>query len=344
MSKPSLMCHAALAAAVGALLAAGCRPEIAVDIDGNPAPDAPDGLGCTTLSPRAVAPETFIGPIGLEARMLDMIDGAQSSLDIHMYLFTVTTIAHRIVSAKNRGITVRVLLDPDHEGNRNVTPILTSGGVNWKLAPTLYTFAHAKYVIVDRSAAVIMSMNWNIDAMRSERNYGIVDRDPEDVADVQAIFDQDWAMATGQTAQPADLDCTRLVVSPNNAKQRLLEHIGSATQTLDLELMYLSETSIRDAVGSAQMRGVTVRALLSDASGNEVAYLQNLGIPVRVAESFYVHSKLIIADDVAFVGSENMSFTSLTKNREVGALVFEPSAFAPIQAQFDTDWAGARPL
>jgi hypothetical protein len=39
-----------------------------------------------------------------------------------------------------------------------------------------------------------------------------------------------------------------------------------------------------------------------------------------------------------------MSFTSLTKNREVGALVFEPSAFAPIQTQFDTDWAGARAL
>jgi phosphatidylserine/phosphatidylglycerophosphate/cardiolipin synthase-like enzyme len=344
MSQPSLLRHAAIAAAIGVLVCAGCRPETAVDIDGSVTPDAPDGIGCTALSPRSVAPETFIGPSGLEARMFDMLDGAQSSIDIHMYLFTVTAIAHRIVAARNRGVAVRVLLDPDHEGNRNVTPILTSGGVNWKLAPTLYTFAHAKFVIVDRDAAVIMSMNWNVDAMRSERNYGIVDRDPEDVADVQAIFDQDWAMATGEPAQPADLACTRLVVSPNNAKQRLLEHIGSATQTLDLELMYLSETSIRNAVGAAKMRGVTVRALLSDATGDEVTYLQNLGIPVRVAESFQLHSKLIIADEVAFVGSQNMSFTSLTRNREVGALVFEPSAFAPIQTQFDTDWAGARAL
>jgi len=39
-----------------------------------------------------------------------------------------------------------------------------------------------------------------------------------------------------------------------------------------------------------------------------------------------------------FVGSENFSSTSLTKNREVGALVFEAGATTVVQTQFDTDW------
>lgn len=322
------------------LLLAGCRTDNPDDaVDGGTGIDAPDGIGCTALSPRAQAPETFIGPTGVEARMGALIDGAKSTLDVQMYLFTVNALAQKLVAAKNRGVTVRVLLDPDHEGNQNVTPTLTSGGVNWKPAPSIYTFSHAKYLIVDGTQAVIMSMNWNVDAMRTERNFGIVDRDPEDIADLQAIFNQDWASANGQPAQTADLSCTRLIVSPTNAKQRILEHIASATQTLDIQLMYISETTVRNAIGAAKNRGVSVRAILEDATAEEVTYLRNLGIPVKIADGFYLHSKLIIADDVAFVGSQNMSLTAITRNREVGALVFEPSSFAPIQQQFDADWA-----
>jgi cardiolipin synthase A/B len=184
-------------------------------------------------------------------------------------------------------------------------------------------------------------MNWNYDAFVNERNYGIVDRDPEDVADLQKIFEQDWALANGQAPTAPDLTCTRLIVSPTNSKQRLLEHINSATTNLDVELMYISETTVRNAIGAAKMRGVNVRAILLDPAGDEVTYLKNLGVTVKTPDSFYLHAKLIVADGVAFVGSENMSFTSLTKNREVGALVFEPAAVAPIQAQFDADWTSS---
>lgn len=320
---------------------AACRGEgSGSDVDAQ-MPDAPDGTGCTALTPRSQAPEAFIGPTGLEARMAALIDGAQSTLDVQMYLFTVDALADKLVAAHQRGVALRVLLDPDHEGNLNVTPALTAGGVNWKKAPALYTFSHAKYLIVDKAQAVIMSANWNVDAMRNERNYGIVDRDIEDIADLQAIFDADWALATGGSPEPANLECTRLVVSPTNSKQRLLELINSAQQNLDVEVMYVSETSIRDAIGAAKNRGVSVRIIINEPEDDSVTYFKSLGIPVKVPETFYLHAKLIIADDVAFVGSVNMSFTSLAKNREVGALAFEPTTFAPIKQQFEADWASS---
>jgi cardiolipin synthase A/B len=326
-----------------ALSLVACRPDnSADDVDAAVIqPDAPDGTGCTALTPRSQPPEAFIGPTGLEAKMGALIDGAKSTLDIQMYLFTVDALADKVVAAKNRGVTVRVMLDPDHEGNINVKPTLTAGGVNWKNAPSLYSFAHAKYLIVDKAQAVIMSMNWNVDAMRNERNYGLVDRDIEDIADVQSIFDADWALTTGTSNQPANLGCTRLIVSPTNAKTRLIEHINSATTTLDVEVMYISEVSIRDAIGAAKNRGVTVRVIVNEPTDDSIVYLKSLGIPVKTPATFFLHAKLIIADQVAFVGSENMSFTSLAKNREVGALAFEPSTFAPIKAQFDADWASS---
>lgn len=322
-----------------------CRSENAADdTAADAAVDVPDGTGCTTTTPRTQPPETFVGPTGLEDRLGALIDSAQHSLDVQMYLFTVHSLADKIVAAQTRGVTVRVILDPDEAGNQSVTPGFTSANINWKNASTIYTFSHAKYLIIDRETAVIMSMNFNVDAMNNERNYGMVDKDPEDVADLQLVFDQDWGLANGQQPALPNLTCTRLILSPNNATQRLNELIASATTTLDVESLYITDSTIRNAIGAAKNRGVTVRVILEspqDQSENTdtTTYFKNVGIPVKYADTqFYLHAKLIIADGTAFVGSQNMSPTALSHNREVGALVFEPGPEQIIQQQFDADW------
>jgi HKD family nuclease len=55
----------------------------------------------------------------------------------------------------------------------------------------------------------------------------------------------------------------------------------------------------------------------------------------------YLRTKMIQADGVALVGSENMSETSLTMNREVGALIFESEPAATVAAQDAKAWAAA---
>ena len=83
----------------------------------------------------------------------------------------------------------------------------------------------------------------------------------------------------------------------------------------------------------------------SQASNADTAtFLNARSIPIKyVTNQFYLHAKLLIADGVAFVGSENMSPTSLKMNREVGSLVFGPAAAAVVQTQFDADWAVTTP-
>ena len=322
---------------------AACRSDSA---HGGPdAPvDVPDGIGCTPTTPRTMMPDTFVGPTGLQDRLGTLIDSAQHSLDVQMYLFTVKPLADKIVAAQQRGVTVRVILDPDEAGNTNVEPTFTSASIQWKNASTVYQYSHAKYLIIDRATAVIMSMNFNLDAMNNERNYGMVDKDPEDVADLQLVFDQDWALANGQTPAAPNLDCTRLIISPTNAQQRIYTHIQSSQHTLDIESLYITDASLRSAVVAAANRGVAVRVILEDPSDqasntDATTTFKGAGIPVKYADTqFYLHAKLIISDGIAFVGSENLSPTALQHNREVGALVFEPAAVQPIQAQFDADW------
>lgn len=321
-------------------LAACTRGPATGDDDTAPDGNVDPGVGCTPTSPRAVEPEAFVAPVGLQQRITAFIDGAQQSLDVAMYLFTVDAIADRIIAAHQRGVAVRVLLDPDHEGNASVRGRLTQAGVPNRNAPAIYSFSHEKYLVADGATAIIMSANFNVDAMINERNYGIVDRDADDLADVQAIFEQDWAGGGGEPPKLADLSCTRLVVSPSNSKQRVLDFIASARSTLEVEALYVSEAGVRDAILAAKQRGVAVRVILEASMDNAdtKTTFTTAGIAVHDASGFYCHAKLIVADGAAFIGSENYSLTSLTRNREVGAIISAAQA-QPVLAQFDTDFA-----
>lgn len=304
-------------------------------------PDAVVGTHCSATTPRAVAPTVFVAPAGFEQRMLDTVAGARQSLDVQMYLLSTSKLASAVIAAEQRGVAVRVLLDPNEPGNTTTRTSLTNAGVMTRDDPASFPFAHAKYVIVDRAAVTITSANWNDGAMTEERNYGMVDADPDDVADAQTIFDADW------TATPAVLPCTRLVVSPVNAKPRVLDLINGAAHTLDVEALYVTDQTIQNAIIAAKGRGVAIRVILSDPkttpdNTQTAALFQQQGVPVRVITTFDVHAKLIVADGArALIGSENFSLTSLTRNREVGAIVFEPGVLAPVIAQLDADWDAA---
>lgn len=326
------------------ILSGACTRTAADDDDDTPPTDAPgneERPECSAMHPRSVEPQAFSAPAGLEARITGFIDGAQTTLEIQMYLFTVSSIRQKVIAAHNRGVDVRVLLDPDHEGNTSTRNALNNADVPTRNAPAIYSFSHAKYLIADGDRALVMSANFNVDAMDQERNYGFITRDPQDLKDLTGIFNMDWAIGGGETPMAADLSCTRLIVSPNNAKARIIQLIEGASSTLEVEALYVSEMEVRDAIAAAKDRGVAVRVILDAASDDQdsIAFFKSKGIETHAASGFFLHAKLIIADGVAFVGSENYSQTSLTRNREVGALIFEPSQAAIIKNQFDADFS-----
>ncbi len=55
-----------------------------------------------------------------------------------------------------------------------------------------------------------------------------------------------------------------------------------------------------------------------------------------------VHVKAIAVDGKrGYAGSVNLSYTSLSKNREVGVIAFETDVLATMQTTFEQDWAQA---
>ena len=89
--------------------------------------------------------------------------------------------------------------------------------------------------------------------------------------------------------------------------------------------------------------------LLADPSwiatnSDAATFLTAAGVPVRRMLSPRVHAKTIVADGAqAYLGSENLSATSLDKNREVGLILTwtEADAVQLVADTFEADWLAA---
>lgn len=297
---------------------------------------------CTMTGARAAPLDTFVLPEAGEQPYLDVITGAQRSLRIMVYEFTSASIREAVRARAATGVEVRVILDRTQQSdNQETFDVLTAAGAKVQWSDPGFTYTHAKFLVADDAVALVSTGNLD-HYMHSGRNFGAVDRDLGDVRTLAKLFDADFAHVA-----PV-IGCTRLVLSPDNAKERHLELINSATTSLTIESMQFSDRDIRDAVLARFRAGVDVRVLLASpswvsANGSAGAWLNANGIPARWRSSPALHVKALVIDgNAAFLGSENLSWTSLTKNREVGLVSTEADDVALISGTFEQDWENAR--
>ena len=135
---------------------------------------------------------------------------------------------------------------------------LKAAGAEVIWSDTAFQFMHAKVLVVDETEAVVSTGNYAAFRMNMERNYAVHDTDPADVDVLVKLFDADFARKT------PELTCTRLLVSPVNAKQRLLDFVASAKTEIVVESMQLADDEMRNALAARRAAGVSVRVLLAD--------------------------------------------------------------------------------
>ncbi len=294
---------------------------------------------CHATDPRATAVAIAATPEAGEQPYVDALMPASVSIDVMIYEMGYGAILDALVAKARAGVAVRVLFDQSKVSvNQKYYDQLAAAGAQVKWSDPSFTYQHAKFFVVDHQVAVISTGNFSKTySIDLERNFVATDRDPADLADLVALFAADWAGTA-----PA-MECTRLVISPINARPRVLDVIDGATQTLTIESMQLADTQVRAAIAARVQAGVAVRVMIADtgfvsANAAAASYLKGLGLAPRYIP--HLHTKVIVADGArAYVGSENLSQTSLDHNREVGLVVTEASSLAPLTTTFEADWA-----
>jgi phosphatidylserine/phosphatidylglycerophosphate/cardiolipin synthase-like enzyme len=232
---------------------------------------------------------------------------------VEVYQLSDVRVIHALEDARNRGVNVRVILEFAPFGDAGVSAQVTaeelrSAGLEVESGNPAFRYTHAKFLVIDRATAYILSSNLTHTglggtAASADRDYGVIDTDPSDTAEISALFAADWARTAAKPVAP------NLVVSPDNARAKLLALIAGVQHTLSIEDEELQDGAVLAALSAASRRGVVVEVLLPApaAAGSPVPQLGVLAqahVAVRYGGHLYMHAKLMVVDSTrAFVGS-----------------------------------------
>ena len=334
------------------ILLAGCDISISGPGTGT------GGTGCQgncTTGSGVQGVQVFVEPDAGEHPITDAIASAKKSVWLEIYLLTDRNVIRALEEAANRGVDVRVMLEPHPFGGGSPSRTkdqLKAAGAKVQDSNPSFALTHEKGMIIDATTAYIMTSNFSRAALGGSsgssgfrnREYDIVDTNPQDVQAVTAIFQADWDRTTAQFNDP------NLVVSPVNSRNAFNALISSAHSTLLIEAEEMNDTAIEQALANAAQHGVHVQVILPSPSGSSgdsnsqgIAAIKQGGLQVREDPRLYMHAKIIVVDgQKAFVGSENISTQSLDRNRELGIIVSDAGVLHTLTQTFGQDWGDSQ--
>lgn len=321
------------------LTAAACSPLA-------PFRDATETASCNPgPRPTTGIDGLYVLPTDGRTPVLDEIDRARCWIDVTTYLISDDATIDALIRAERRGVRVRLIHEAAPFGGFGLVETaegLADAGIEVRTGPSRFQFIHAKYLVIDERVAIVTNQNLTYSAFESNREFGVVTTAPGDVATLAAIFQADWT----DTAPP--VAGGRLIVSPQNARQRLLEMIGGAETSIELYAEVIRDDEVVDALSTAAQRGVRVRIIVNAPDGELDTTIGDVlasnGVELRIARGIYIHAKAMVLDATATViGSTNPTSTSLDRNREVSLLVDDPAAVARVRAVFEHDWTDGAP-
>ncbi|MFF7550417.1 phospholipase D-like domain-containing protein [Streptomyces canus] len=287
---------------------------------------------------------------GSQPTIYDFVNSATTSLDMTMYELEDTTAVNDLIALKNKGVTVRVVLDRAHQSaNSSAYTALTNAGVGVVWSPSSFVYTHQKTITVDAAKSLVLTGNLTSQYYSTGRDYGVFTDDTRDVAAIEKVFAADYA---GTSVTPTDGD--HLLWSPTDSRSRLLSVVNAATKTLDVEELEFSDSTVVNAVAARAKAGVKVRVVLETPGdyASEVSEIEAAGgtvVGYSDPDGFYIHAKAMVADyglatQEVEAGSMNISSNSLSNNRELGIILtgtgVAQSVATAVEATFNSDYSG----
>jgi cardiolipin synthase len=319
--------------------------------------------------------------------MLASIERAKSQVLLATYILktdrTGSAFADALSAATARGVEVMVLIDGIGEMYSWSKPskLLQRRGVNVGrflpprlIPPSIYVNLrnHRKLLVVDNKVAYAGGMNIGDDhtsvpgEQRRITDVHFSLRGPV-VAELGAVFHDDWRFATGQSIkvdeqQPTADGHARCRVVPDGPDDKLdalaltiQGVVGGASNSVDIMTPYfLPSRELVASLQAAALRGIRVRIVLPAknnlfyvhwANRNLLAELIEWGIEICYQPAPFCHSKLFCVDDeYCLIGSANLDPRSLRLNFELGIEIFSAPLNTELRAHIDEVAARSKPI
>jgi phosphatidylserine/phosphatidylglycerophosphate/cardiolipin synthase-like enzyme len=266
--------------------------------------------------------------------LLTAIKQAKQTIDIVIFRFDRPELERAIAAAVTRGVIVRALIAHTNRGGeknlRKLEMRLLEAGVTVARTADDLTRYHGKMLVVDDTLFVLGFNYTALDIDRS-RSFGIASSEKGLVAEARRLFEADC------TRQPYTPGHDKLVVSPESARNLLIDFIKAAKKQLLLYNPKVTDRLVMKALQDRLKAGVDIRVI-----GKVDRRLS--AIEARKLADIRLHVRAIVRDGAAvFVGSQSLRKLELDGRREVGVIVTDARTAKKIQAVFESDWADSAP-
>lgn len=310
---------------------------------------------------------------GVWDTMYEDCASATESIEFEQYILLDDAAGHRFLALfdqkARQGLRIKLLLDTVGSRKLELAPMVDSirahGGevrffnrigmmsilMPWRIFPR----DHCKTMIIDRKVAFVGSacmaahmQHWRDTQVRLS---GPI------VADIARDFDTQWDhLGTGSATAPYISDeASDLVYAssqprtgPSPIYRALLSHLDAAKESIVLVTPYfVPPAAFRRALRRAVRRGVDVTLMLSERTDEPVmdcvshSWLNHLlrhGIKILLYRPAVLHAKYAIVDGKwATIGSMNMDYLSLVRNREANLILADRTTIDGIEEQFEDD-------
>ncbi len=289
------------------------------------------------------ADQLIIEPDMGRAPLLNSINRAKHSIDLVMYGFTDETLLDALLSKKNHGTDLKVILEPSPyratDENSDTIALFKKNNVQWVPGVDNMRLTHQKTLILDDKQAIVMTFNFthsSFDAKAShpQRNFGLIIDDPRKVRDILDVFNNDF-----QHQRPS-MKNDDLIYSPYNSREKWLQYINQAKHSIKMYAQSISDNDIVNALSHAANRGVKIEILTTDKSKQPVYNeLTQSGVDLEISKHYYIHAKVMMIDDqVAILGSINLTRASLDDNRELAVVIRDAHIIQQLNDTFLQDW------
>jgi cardiolipin synthase A/B len=313
------------------------------------------------------------------AMVRDILE-AKESVNLETYIFKPDRagrmIADALMAAAQKGVEVRLLVDAWGSKFSHMKAEFESAGVQARKFRPIRPFAihkigrrtHRKILVVDGRIAYTGGLGiedrWLGDARNTEewRETQVRVQGPV-VAQMQAIFSEDWTYTTGEilagekfypAVPPSGTMLAQAIkasLGDATSLSKMLYYVAieGATRSIFIQNAYfLPDKQVREALIAASKRGVDVQVMVPgrnidlpmvrQASWRHYGDLLEAGVRIWEFEPTMLHNKTMVVDGIySTIGSINFSARSMSKNAEE-SLAFYDKAFArKMETMFDRD-------
>ena len=149
---------------------------------------------------------------GADDELYALLESANRSIDVELFQLSYEPLLNELTRAHERGIHVRVILEPRLEGDDNIeaASFLTERGVEVRWASLSFARTHSKFAVVDGSVVFAGSPNWSYSGMRKNREAALIVKGGSAVREFARVFEEDWKIAKPVRRYPISSDSDTL--------------------------------------------------------------------------------------------------------------------------------------